>query len=177
MNKLLSGLMIVFLFTGVLSSILTSPVAAESSCDTSKTTICTIEIWLGHKQKKQNKEIRAYLKSKSIKVLRHTIQYWKPRGGHPPTNIAIGSALSAEDARLAIDFALKYNDDINGLIYQSLNPPNYVAIATSAWDDKSEIKITKEELQALRNPELTTEEFHSLYRKLTDEANLTRSFY
>lgn len=148
-----------------------------SGCDIEKITICTMEIWLAHPHKKSNRDIRKELKGKSIKVLRHTIQYWKLRGGHPPTNIALGWGLTAEDARWAIDFALKYNDNIDGLIFQRLNPPHYVAIATSAWDDKSEAKITPEQLAQLRDPKLTTKEFHALYVKLTGEAGIAETFY
>ena len=36
-------------------------------CDTSKTTICTIEIWLGHKHKKNKLAIKELLKLKSLK--------------------------------------------------------------------------------------------------------------
>ena len=129
----------------------------KPSCDTSKVTICTIEIWLANKHKKQKREIKQFLKSKSLKVLGHTVQYWRPKGGHPPTNIAIGSAISTEDARFAIDFALKYNDRIDLLVLRPLNPPNYVAIATSAWDELSQIPITQKDLTQLRNPKLTTE--------------------
>ena len=114
-------------------------------CDISKTTICTIEIWLANKHKKLKREI--------------------------------GSAISAEDARLAIDFALKYNDRVDLLVLRPLNPPNYVAIATSAWDEMSQIPITQEDLARLRDPKLTTEEFHSLYYELTNEANVTNKFY
>ena len=146
-------------------------------CDTSKITICTIEIWLAHKHKKKKKELRGFLKSKSIKVLNHTIQFWRPKGGHPPTNIAIGSAVSAEDARMAIDFALKYNDRVDLLVLRPLNPPNYVAIATSAWDELSQIPIKPEDLERLRDPKLTTEEFHSLYYELTNEGNVQNKFY
>ena len=146
-------------------------------CDISKTTICTIEIWLANKHKKKKREIKKYLKSKSLKVLGHTVQYWRPKGGHPPTNIAIGSAVSAEDARLVIDFALKYNDRVDLLVLRPLNPPNYVAIATSAWDEMSQIPITQEDLARLRDPKLTTEEFHSLYYELTNEANVQNKFY
>ena len=146
-------------------------------CDVSKTTICTIEIWLGHKHKKKKKEIKSFLKSKSIKVLGHTIQFWRRGNGHPPTNIAIGSAVSAADARMGIDFALKYNDELNGLILRPLNPPNYVAVATSAWDEMSEVTITPVDLEKLRDPELTTEEFHSLYYELTNEGNVQNKFY
>ena len=146
-------------------------------CDTSITTICTIEIWLAHKHKKNKKGIKNFLKSKSLKILGHTVQYWRPKGGHPPTNIAIGSAVSAEDARMAIDFALKYNDRIDLLVFRPLNPPNYVAIATSAWDELSQIPVSPEDLARLRDPELTTEEFHSLYYELTNEANVQNKFY
>ena len=165
----------------VSSSVALSPVYGESggykpSCDTSKTTVCTIEMWLAHKHKKNNREIRKFLKSKNLKVLRHTIQYWKPKGGHPPTNIAIGSLVSAKDARLMIDIAIQYNDNVDRLILRPLNPPNYVAIATSAWDEQSEILITTDELKKLRDPKLTTEEFQTLYAELTNEVeNIKKS--
>ena len=149
----------------------------KAPCDTSIITICTIEIWRGHKHKKQKKALRGFLKSKSIKVLNHTIQFWRPRGGHPPTNIAIGSAVSAEDARMVIDFALKYNDRIDLLVLRPLNPPNYAAVATSAWDEMSQIPIKPEDLERLRDPKLTTEEFHSLYYELTNEGNVQNKFY
>ncbi|NIR55198.1 MAG: hypothetical protein GWM98_12825, partial [Nitrospinaceae bacterium] len=51
------------------------------------------------------------------------------------------------------------NDNVNGLIFQRLNPPHYVAIGTSAWDENSEAKITPEQLKQLRDPKLTTAEF------------------
>lgn len=150
---------------------------SRTGCDTAVTTICTIEIWLAHSHKSEDKELRNVLKEKSIKVLRRTIQVWRPRGGHPPTNIAIGSGISARDAQLVIALAEKYNDKVDMLIIQSLNPPNYAAIATSAWDEKSQIPITKEELAALKDPNLSTEEFHTLYRKLTKEATRVQAFY
>jgi len=146
-------------------------------CQIDRTTICTIEVWLGHKQKKNKRALRQELKDKQIKVLHHTFQFWKPRGGHPPTNIAIGRGLSAEDARWVIDFALKYNDRVTGLVQQRLNPPHYVAIATSAWDANSETAITSEQLEQLRDPSLTTEQFHKLYVQLTGETGKPQEFY
>ena len=170
MKKIVS-LAVLFLLSFTLISL---PAFAESgvykpNCDTNKTTVCTIELWLAHKHKKKNREIRKFLKSKQLKVLRHTIQYWKPKGGHPPTNIAIGSMVSASDARLMIDIAIKYNDKIDRLILRPLNPPNYVAIATSAWDEQSEVLINPEDLEKLRDPKLNTEQFQALYAELTNE--------
>ena len=170
MKKIVS-LVALFLLSFTLISL---PAFAESgvykpNCDTNKTTVCTIELWLAHKHKKKNREIRKFLKSKQLKVLRHTIQYWKPKGGHPPTNIAIGSMVSARDARLMIDIAIKYNDKIDRLVLRPLNPPNYVAIATSAWDEQSEVLINPEDLEKLRDPKLNTEQFQALYAELTNE--------
>jgi len=165
------SLAVLFLLSFTLISL---PAFAESgvykpNCDTNKTTVCTIELWLAHKHKKKNREIRKFLKSKQLKVLRHTIQYWRPKGGHPPTNIAIGSMVSARDARLMIDIAIKYNDKIDRLILRPLNPPNYVAIATSAWDEQSEVLINPEDLEKLRDPKLNTQQFQALYAELTNE--------
>ena len=170
MKKIVS-LAVLFLlsFTLMLLPAFSESGVYKPNCDTSKTTVCTIELWLAHKHKKKNREIRKFLKSKQLKVLRHTIQYWKPKGGHPPTNIAIGSMVSARDARLMIDIAIKYNDKIDRLILRPLNPPNYVAIATSAWDEQSEVLINPEDLEKLRDPKLNTEQFQALYAELTNE--------
>lgn len=157
--------------------VLRGVVAESQACDTSKTTICTMEIWLAHAQEKRDKEVRQRLDERSIKILRKTIQYWKRRGGHPPTNVAIGSGISAEDARFVIEMALEFNDKVESLVIQSLNPPHYVAVATSAWDEKSQIPITGEDLARLRDPSLTTEQFHQLYLKLTGETGKPRPFY
>ena len=167
-------------FTSILLPEFTESGVYQPSCDISKTTVCTIEMWLAHKHKKDNREIRKFLKSKQLKVLRHTIQYWKPKGGHPPTNMAIGSMVSAKDARLMIDIAIKYNDNVDRLILRPLNPPNYVAIATSAWDEQSEVLITSEDLKKLRDPKLNTQQFQALYAELTNEvenAKKSAKFY
>jgi hypothetical protein len=165
-----------FIFSTILLPTYSESETYKPSCDTSKTTVCTIEMWLAHKHKKNNREIRKILKSKQLKVLRHTIQYWKPKGGHPPTNIAIGSMVSAEDARSMIDLAIKYNDEVDRLILRPLNPPNYVAIATSAWDEQSEVLITPEDLKKLMDPKLNTLQFQTLYAELTNEVeNIKKS--
>ncbi len=174
-NLLLLLALIVFGLIG--SVVMVGPAFAKKSCDTSKSTICTIEMWLAHKQKKHNKEIRQFLKDRPVKVLRRTIQYWRAKGGHPPQNIAIGNGISAEDARWLIDLAIERNDGITMLVIQRLNPPNYAAVGTSAWDEKSLINITPEDLKSLRDPSLNTEQFHQLYLKLTGEAGIPQAFY
>jgi hypothetical protein len=44
---------------------------------------------------------------------------------------------------------------------------DYIAIASSSFDDTVEYPVGEEAVQELENPSLTTEEFHKLYRRLT----------
>ncbi|MBT4374748.1 MAG: hypothetical protein HOD16_03570, partial [Nitrospina sp.] len=39
----------------------------------------------------------------------------------------------------------------------------------SAWDEQSEILITPEDLEKLRDPKLNTQQFQALYAELTNE--------
>ena len=57
-------ILFLFSFTLILLSANTEAGSYQPSCDTSKTTVCTIEMWLAHKHKKNNREIRKFLKSK-----------------------------------------------------------------------------------------------------------------
>lgn len=91
------------------------------------------------------------------------------RLGHPPKNIAIGRDVPAEVARLAIQLAVDYNGGVEFLLPEYRFFPSHVAIGTSAFDEASQIPITPEGLAQLREPQLTTEAFHELYRRLTSE--------
>jgi hypothetical protein len=47
--------------------------------------------------------------------------------------------------------------------------PKHIVIGSSAFDEASQIPITPDDLQRLRDSSLTTEQFHVLYRSLTGE--------
>lgn len=91
------------------------------------------------------------------------------RLGHPPKNIAIGRDVPASVAQLAIRLAVEYNDGVDFLLPEYRFFPRHVAIGSSAFDEASQIPITPENLARLRDPALTTEQFHALYRSLTGE--------
>jgi hypothetical protein len=91
------------------------------------------------------------------------------RLGHPPKNIAIGRDVPAPVAQLAIRLAVDYNGGVKFLLPQYRFFPSHVAIGTSAFDEASQIPISPEGLGQLRDPALTTEAFHGLYRRLTGE--------
>ena len=89
------------------------------------------------------------------------------RHGQPPQNIGMGREVPADKAREAIRLALKYNLGIGILLPERLFPPRFVTIASSNYDDTVEYPIDQATLAQLQNAELSTEEFHHLYRSLT----------
>jgi len=91
------------------------------------------------------------------------------RLGNPPENIAIGKDIPADVARLAIRLAITYNRDIKFLLPEYRFFPDQIVIGSSAFDEKSQIPIGAEDLKKLSDPELTTAQFHELYRHLTGE--------
>ena len=89
------------------------------------------------------------------------------RQGQPPQNIGLGREVPADKAREAIRLALKYNLGVGILLPERLFPPRFVTIASSNYDDTVEYPIDQATLAQLQNENLTTEEFHRLYRDLT----------
>ena len=89
------------------------------------------------------------------------------RMGQPPQNIGLGREVPADKAREVIRFALKYNVGIGILLPERLFPPRFVTIASSNFDDTVEYPIDQATLARLQDKNLTTEEFHRLYRDLT----------
>ena len=89
------------------------------------------------------------------------------RLGQPPQNIGLGREVPADKAREAIRLALKYNLGVGILLPERLFPPRFVTIASSNFDDTVEYPIDQAALAKLQDENLTTEEFHRLYRDLT----------
>ena len=89
------------------------------------------------------------------------------RQGQPPQNIGLGRDVPADKAREAIRLALKYNLGVGILLPERLFPPRFVTIASSNYDDTVEYPIDQAALARLQDENLTTEEFHRLYRDLT----------
>lgn len=97
----------------------------------------------------------------------HNVHFQFARMGQPPQNIGLGRDVPAEHAREAIRLALKYNLGVGILLPERLFPPRFVTIASSNYDDTVEYPIDQQALERLRDPRLSTEEFHGLYRALT----------
>lgn len=126
-----------------------------------------VEVFLGKKYKKDNKALQAEWEQYGLKLSRVRLQFFKL--GDPPENMAIGSDIPAPIARFAIEWALEKNKGVRYILPQFRFFKHHIVIGSSHYDEDSQIPITADDLESLRNPELTTVQFHEVYRKLTGE--------
>ena len=126
-------------------------------------TVSRVEVVLASQYKNQV----AALKDEFAQAGMTNVHFQFARQGQPPQNIGLGREVPADKAREVIRFALKYNVGVGILLPERLFPPRFVTIASSNFDDTVEYPIDQATLARLRDENLTTEEFHRLYRDLT----------
>lgn len=124
-----------------------------------------VELFLAKERKGDIDKIKQELEALSITRIRP--QFF--RLGNPPPNIAIGKNIPAQVARVAMQLAISYNGGIQYLLPEFRYFPDHIVIGSSAFDESSQIPVAPEDVEKLLNPELSTEEFHNLYRHLTGE--------
>jgi len=124
-----------------------------------------VELFLMKERRKDGPFIKNLLAEENIN--RVMIQYF--RAGNPPKNIVLGNRIPADVARMMIELAIHYNNGITHLLPEFRFYPHYAAFGSSAFDIQAQIPITPEDLEKLRNPALSDQEFHTLFRSLTGE--------
>lgn len=124
-----------------------------------------VELFLMKERKKDGPFIKNLLKEEKIK--RVMIQYF--RAGNPPKNIVLGNRIPADVARMMIELAIHYNNGVTHLLPEFRFYPHYAAFGNSSFDIQAQIPITPENLEKLRDPALSDDEFHTLFRSLTGE--------
>jgi len=154
-------------YAGVMAA---HPVAAEV---VSAPQVSRVEVVLASQYKNQV----ASLTEEFSQVGMPNVHFQFVRQGQPPQNIGLGREVPADKAREAIRLALKYNLGVGILLPERLFPPRFVTIASSNYDDTVEFPIDQAALAQLQNQNLTTEEFHRLYRDLTSTSIEPKSRY
>ncbi len=154
---------IVAAITLTLFIVFSRTVFAEGSPDQNKKIF--VEIFLA----KERKEDLPVIKKKFVDygIDRINAQFF--RVGTPPPNIAIGSKIPAEIARMVIDLAIQYNHGVTHLLPQFRFFPHQISIGTSAFDELVPVAIRPEDLERLKDPTLSDAQFRTLYRQLTRE--------
>ncbi|MFQ5579942.1 MAG: hypothetical protein ACE5FZ_04965 [Nitrospiria bacterium] len=166
-RKIIGWASLAIFFVGLSAGGAEAFVAKESyKCDApeSKGIATKIEMVLAKKKwKKKKKEIKkaVILENSQLKVRLKFFPFLDP-----PTNLGIGKCVSAENGRLAIEKALKYNRGVDFVIMQEFMPHHWVKIGATDLAELTWIAITPDDLMRLSEPGLSTEQFQELYRKL-----------
>ncbi|MGE3978345.1 MAG: hypothetical protein AB7F94_12240 [Nitrospira sp.] len=138
-------------------------VFAERGEVTAAPAVSRVEVVLAYRYRTREAELKQDFSQAGFA----NVHFQFARMGQPPQNIGLGREVTAEKAREAIRLALKYNLGVTILLPERLFPPRFITIASSNYDDTVEYSISQEALEKLRDPELSTEAFHLLYRDLT----------
>ena len=125
--------------------------------------VSRVEVVLAYQYRTREAEI----KKEFIQAGLTNVHFQYARMGQPPQNIGLGREVPADKAREAIRLALKYNLGVGILLPERLFPPRFITIASSNYDDTVEYPISSDTLEKLKDPTLSTEAFHQLYRDLT----------
>jgi hypothetical protein len=138
------------------------PVGSAIAAEQEPASVGRVEVVLANEYRKNVDEIKQDFADAGLTNVH--VQFLK--AGRAPMNIGLGPKVTVERARAAIRLAEKYNGGITILLPERLFPDHYITIASSGFDDTVEYPIGGEALKELENPLLTTEQFHSLYRRL-----------
>jgi hypothetical protein len=123
----------------------------------------TIEIVLQKKWKDRLGEVKTSLQAgnESVKVRPRIFPFLDP-----PANIGIGKCVPADQARRAIESAIRYYGKLDLLIRQDILPHHWVKIGSTDTAEMAWQPVLPEDLTRLTDPGLSTEQFHELYRQL-----------
>ncbi len=121
-----------------------------------------VEITLAKKWKKKKKEVIAAFQNGEAKtpVRINFFPFLEP-----PMNVGIGRCTTAEEARLALQNAINFNQGVEHVILQNLIPHHWIGIGTTKLAELSWKPINADELKLLMDPVLGTEAFHKLYNE------------
>lgn len=145
------------------------PVCSAIAAEQEPASAGRVEVVLANEHRKNVDEIKQDFAEAGLTNVH--VQFLK--AGRAPMNIGLGPKVTVERAQASIRMAAKYNGGIAILLPERIFPDHYVTIASSGFDDTVEYPIGEEALKELENSLLTTEQFHSLYRRLTPADQLS----
>jgi len=81
--------------------------------------------------------------------------------------IAIGRCVPAYIAQHIIRKSMEYSTGVESLVQQQFIHTHWVGVGVTMFDEPSQQIVSAEQVQQLLKQELSDEEFHVLYRKLS----------
>lgn len=145
---------------------------AETQCPSLEEQPIKIDAWISRKFKKQQKAIKKEMGDmEHVKVRLRVFSM-----AFPAKVMAIGRCVPVKIAQHALRQALKYTAGIKELVNQQLLASYWIGIGTMNFDEYSQRPVSADQVNALLDDSLTTEEFQSLYRKFAKQKETVKGF-
>ncbi len=156
----------------MLGLFLGGPAQAQENCEPLDKKRIKIEGYISKKFRKQRKAI--FKEFTELGNSRAALRVYPM--GETSKVIAIGKCVPVHIAQHVIKKAMEYSTGVESLVQQQFVYAHWMGVGVTIFDEPSQQLVSLEQVKQLLNPELSNEEFHLLYRKLSVPNKLTPYF-
>jgi hypothetical protein len=140
-----------------------SPVFAEKKCEPVDKKRIKIEGYISKSFRKQRKQVfKEFGEMGSTRVALKVYPM-----GETSKVIAIGRCVPAYIAQHIIKKSLQYSTGVESLVQQQFVHTHWVGVGVTMFDEPSQQIVSADQLQKLLVKDISDEDFHILYRKLS----------
>jgi hypothetical protein len=149
-----------------------SPVFAEEQCEPVDKKRIKIEGYIAKSFRKQRKQVfKEFAAMGSTRVALRVYPM-----GKTSKVIAIGRCVPAYIAQHIIRKSMEYSTGVESLVQQQFVHTHWVGVGVTMFDEPSQQIVSADQVQQLLRQDISDEEFHILYRKLSVPNDLVPFF-
>lgn len=156
----------------VLAIVGASPVFAEEECEPVDKKRIKIEGYISKSFRKHRKQV--FKEFGEIGSTRVALRVFPM--GETSKVIAVGRCVPAYIAQHIIKKSIEYSTGVESLVQQQFVHSHWVGVGVTMFDEPSQQIVSAEQVMQLLKPDLSDEEFHALYRKLSVPNDLVPFF-
>ena len=149
-----------------------SPVFAEEKCESVDKKSIKIEGFISKSYRKQRKQV--FQEFGEIGSTRVALRVYPL--GETSKVIAVGRCVPAYIAQHIIKKSMQYSTGVESLVQQQFIHTHWMGVGVTMFDEPSQQIVSAEQVQQLLQQDLSDEEFHKLYRKMSIPNELTPYF-
>jgi hypothetical protein len=156
----------------VLGLVGVSPVFAEKKCEPVDKKSIKIEGFISKSYRKQRKQV--FQEFGEIGSTRVALRVYPM--GETSKVIAVGRCVPVYIAQHIIKKSMQYSTGVESLVQQQFIHTHWMGVGVTMFDEPSQQIVSAEQVQQLLQQDLSDEEFHKLYRKMSIPNELTPYF-
>ena len=149
-----------------------SPVFAEEKCESVDKKSIKIEGFISKSYRKQRKQV--FKEFGEIGSTRVALRVYPM--GETSKVIAVGRCVPVYIAQHIIKKSMQYSTGVESLVQQQFIHTHWMGVGVTMFDEPSQQIVSAEQVQQLLQQDLSDEEFHKLYRKMSIPNELTPYF-